>query len=118
MLTLSHCIVVIYGWVVDRYAFEVEISRVVCIEEIGGDIWYILTSEALAGDVNIVSLNRECINKILPEAHKLPSDIFLASNSYVSWGVSSADGLVNVDHIREIRPAVWILNGLVGSRLP
>jgi hypothetical protein len=42
-----------------------------------------LTSEALAGDVNIVSLQRECINEILPEAHKLNSDVVLVVHTYV-----------------------------------
>jgi hypothetical protein len=48
----------------------------------------------------------------------LNSDVVLVVHTYVSWGVSSTDGLINVDHIREIRPAVQILDGLVGSRLP
>ena len=108
----------IYKWIVDHYAFEVETSLVFCIQETRGDVGYVLTSEALASDVNIVSLQRECISEILPEAHKLSSDVVLVVHTYVSRGVSSTDGLVNVDHIREIRPAVRILDGLVGSRLP
>jgi hypothetical protein len=58
-LTLSHSIVVVYRWIVDLYALEIEIDLVFRIKEPRGDIRYVLTSIALASDVNIISLHRE-----------------------------------------------------------
>jgi hypothetical protein len=77
-----------------------------------------LASVTLAGNVNIVLLHRKQIYEVLPESHELCSHIVLVVHTYISRGVSSTDRLVNINDVCKIRPAVWILNRLVSSRLP
>lgn len=74
-LTVNHDIILVDRWVVDLDTLEVEMCGVVAIEHASSQIWNILASIALPGDVDLVTLHTESLNKSLPEVIELVGDI-------------------------------------------
>jgi hypothetical protein len=71
-----------------------------------------------SSDVNFVSLHRERLDEILPKAHKIPGNIKLVIDIRNSRGQSNSYRLIDIDHVREISPCIWVFNRFIGSRLP
>ena len=97
---------------------QVVVCGIVAVQEVTSNVWDILTSITLASDVNLVALHAKGINEILPECGKLISNINFIVNKDISGWVSSADGLIDPDHIGQVGPWIWIWDRCICARLP
>ena len=104
LLALQKNIVVVNGWIVDLYAFDVKILGIFLIQHTACNVWDILSSVALACNVDFVSMHMESVDEVLPETHKLIRYVNLIRDIDRAWGKSCADRLVDIDHVGEVYP--------------
>lgn len=55
--------------------------------------------------VDLESMHMESVDEVLPEALKLRRNISLIGHIDVTPGESSSDGLIDVNHVRQVGPA-------------
>jgi len=63
-------------------------------------------------------MHAESVDEVLPESHKLCGYIALIVHGDVSGGKSSADWLIDIDHVGQVGPRIWVMNRSICSRLP
>ena len=97
---------------------QVEMGGVILIQHSGSKIWDVLSSIALASDINLVALHAEGLNKSSPKIVELVRDINLVLDSGGARRKARASRLVNIDHVGQVGPRIRVLHWLVNTRLP
>jgi ribosomal protein S4 len=69
--TVYHHVILVNGWIVNLDTLQVEVSRVFAVQHASSQIRNILACIALSGDVHLVALHAECLDKSLPEIIEL-----------------------------------------------
>ncbi len=116
-LTVNHGAIFIDRRVVDLDTLNIVIRRIVGIQHTSCNIRNILTSVTFTSDIDLVSFHAESINEVLPETHELSSNVVLVIDGDVSRRESSAHGLIDVNHVGEVNPAVRVCLAATGTVL-
>ena len=72
----------------------------------------------LAGNVHFVALHAKGVDEVLPESHKLRCYIVFVLGRHISGRETRANWLFDIDNVREVVPAPWVLNGAHGAGRP
>lgn len=92
------------GGVIDLNTLHVEVFGVVGVQHARSDVRNVLSSVGLSSNVHLIALHAEGVDEVLPESHKLCGYILLIIDSDVSWGESSANWLIDVNHVGQVCP--------------
>lgn len=108
--------------IIDLNTLHVVVGCVVLIQEVASNIRNVHACITFPGEVDLVALHVESVDKVLPKPGEVLCHIVLVPDkSWCSWCCrrqASANGLVNPDHIGEIGPRKWIWLWRVCTRLP
>lgn len=83
---------------------QIVVSRIITIQKVASNIWNVLPSITLTRNINLVSLQAERVDEILPEPGELIANINLIIDKNISGGVSSTNRLIDPDHVGQISP--------------
>lgn len=104
--------------VVDVDTLEVEVLRVVLLEEAIGNVRHVHAGVRLARHVGAGALELEGVDKVLPEAAELGGHVVLAGGRGLALGEAGADGLLDPQHVGQAVPRVGVLDWRKGTILP
>ena len=92
-------------------AGQIIVFRIVLVKHCSRDVRDIASGVRLASDVHLAVLQTERVDEVLEEAEELSSDFLLARSRGGALGEARADGLLDPDHVGEVGPVPWVVNG-------
>lgn len=115
---MNVCVVVRQTGVCDHHALEVVVLGVVLLNEMVADVRDVETCIRLASEVDLLSVQVKGVDEVVEEASKHARDIILILLGDLANGEASANGLVDVEHVRQVGPGPWVLDRAEGAVLP
>lgn len=117
-LAINHDAIIIDGRIIDLNTLQVEVSRIILFQHPLCEVRDVLSGIAFSSDINLVALHAEGLDEPSPEVVELVRDIDLILDSGGTRRVTRASRLINIDHIGQLVPRIWIPDGLVDAWLP
>ncbi len=107
--------IVVDTGIVDHYALCVEVGGVILVQHGIGNVRHVATGIRLASNVNLAVLQTEGVDKVLEETKELLGNLVFVGGSRCTLRKASANRLLNPDHVGQVGPIPWVVNG-AGAR--